>query len=486
MSLRLFLTVWLGYAAFATTNVVRETYLAVALATDLTVRVDPYLGLHPDLFEIPGRGAYINSNPGASMFGAIPYAASRPLIGALFAVKPELGAPKPPAAYDDARPNRTRFMNEMRARGLDVRLALAALVTQVGLMAPAAAMITVLLFGFLRSAYGLVDRSALAFALLYAFGTPLFFRSAFLNQNALLAHAVLLAWMALRWPRPDVGFGRRWFIAGLLLGIGILLDYSGASLALAFGALALYEGFRDGGMSGAMTNASACIAGATGPVLVLLGYQWIAFGSPWFPAQRYMPATPLSVVGWNGLSWPTADLLWRNMLDPRFGLLVFCPLLALAIASPFVRHVTANDRHIPAAFALLATLTLWLFNSANQFALLQWNTGVRYMIPVVPLLFLALIPVLLAMRPAWRAAVIVPTVIISFAVSMTREDVPKALQVLVSDGPTLPVLVVLSKTAGAYAPFLGNGVQPWGILSLALLALAIFRVWRIGRHPSVV
>ena len=42
---RLFLTVWLVYSVFATTNVVRETYLAIALGTSGTVRVDRYLGL---------------------------------------------------------------------------------------------------------------------------------------------------------------------------------------------------------------------------------------------------------------------------------------------------------------------------------------------------------------------------------------------------------------------------------------------------------
>ena len=87
-AVRLFLTVWLVYAAFATTNVVRETYLAVSLGERLSVRVDPYLGLHPDLFEIPGRGSYINSNPGASLVGAIPYAVARPLIAGLFALRP--------------------------------------------------------------------------------------------------------------------------------------------------------------------------------------------------------------------------------------------------------------------------------------------------------------------------------------------------------------------------------------------------------------
>ena len=89
---RLFLTVWLVYAAFATTNVVRETYLAVALGDRGSVRVDPFLGLHPDLFAIPGRGAYINSNPGASLLGAVPYALSRPAVAGLFALRPGLAA----------------------------------------------------------------------------------------------------------------------------------------------------------------------------------------------------------------------------------------------------------------------------------------------------------------------------------------------------------------------------------------------------------
>lgn len=63
-SWRLFVTVWVVCALHATTNVVRETYLALALGEDFSIRVDKYIGLHDDLFEMPGRGAYINSNPG--------------------------------------------------------------------------------------------------------------------------------------------------------------------------------------------------------------------------------------------------------------------------------------------------------------------------------------------------------------------------------------------------------------------------------------
>lgn len=476
---RIFLTVWLVYAAHLTSNVVRETYLAVAVGTALTVRVDPYLGLHPDLFEIPGRGAYINSNPGASFAGAVPYAIARPFIAALFALKPELGAPKPPTSYDDPRPNRTRLMNEMRARGLDVRLALAAFAIQLGLMAPAGALAAVLMYLYLRTRHALADRTAAWLALLYAFGTPVFFRSAFLNQNVLLAHVVMAAWMLLTTPAAGFAPGRttRWAGAGALLGTGLLLDYSAAPIALVFGAWCMLEGWRSGAARGAARWVTACVAGAAAPVALLLLYQWRAFGSPWYPAQRYMPATELSVVGWNGISMPTWELLWRNMVDPAYGLLAFCPLLVLALVA-LLRWTRGDPQtRLEVGVAMAATMALWVFNSANQFAYLQWNTGVRYMVPAVPLLFTILVPELLRIRPAPRAAWIGLTLLISFAVSMTREEVTTAVRMLLTDGPTLPMLIVLNKTAAAYAPFLGDGIQPWGIIAVSIVAGAVVIVW---------
>src|SRR5690606_22237171 len=154
---RLFLTVALVYAIHFAPNVVRETYLAIAIGESGSVRVDRYLGLHPDLFEIPGRGAYINNNPGVSLLAAVPYAVASPGIGLVLRLKPELAAPKPPATYDDPRPNRTRFMNEMRARGLDVKLGLAAAAIHLLFNVPLGALAAVMVFLFLR---GRLDRKS--------------------------------------------------------------------------------------------------------------------------------------------------------------------------------------------------------------------------------------------------------------------------------------------------------------------------------------
>ncbi|MGQ0647784.1 MAG: hypothetical protein ACT4P7_09425, partial [Gemmatimonadaceae bacterium] len=337
---KLVFTVWFVYALFATTNVARETYLSLAIAERGSIRVDEYQGLHPDLFEIPGRGWYINNNPGTSFLGAIPYLVTRPALDALYRWKPSLVEPKPAAAYADPRPNRTRFMNAARARGLDVKLGLAAIVTGVGLMAPLGALAAWLVTGFLRMR-GVDERRAVGYGLLYALGTPIFFRSGFLNQNAVLAHCVLVAYMLMAgWrPRPPGAPVSVASLAGVgaALGFGLLCDYSAAPLLLVFGLWILAAHLSHGAIAAARAGL-AYSAGALPMIGALLAYQWAAFGSPWFPAQRYMPATTYSVIGWNGFFIPTGELLWGNLFDPRYGLFAFCPLLIAALAAPFVRR----------------------------------------------------------------------------------------------------------------------------------------------------
>ncbi len=157
---RLVFTVWLIYGVHFASDVVRETYLAMSLGGALSIRVDDYVGLHPDLFEVEGRGAYINNNPGASLVGAVPYAIARPLIEGLFRLRPSLREPKPPTVYDDPRPNRNPFLNEARARGLDIELGLAAASIHAGLMVPLGAGAALLVFLFLRRRLG-SERQAL-------------------------------------------------------------------------------------------------------------------------------------------------------------------------------------------------------------------------------------------------------------------------------------------------------------------------------------
>src|SRR3989337_2873672 len=83
IAIRLFLSCWLIYVLHFATNIVREIYLALAIGDHFSFRVDEYASLHPDIFEKQGYGWHIDNSPGASMLAAIPYVATRPLIGSV-------------------------------------------------------------------------------------------------------------------------------------------------------------------------------------------------------------------------------------------------------------------------------------------------------------------------------------------------------------------------------------------------------------------
>lgn len=492
VAVRLLLTAWLVYGLHFATDIVRETYLAMALAERFTIDVEEYVGLHPDLFTVEGRGAYINNNPGASMLGSIPYLLARPAIDTLLWARPQLTRSKEEATYDDPRPNRRRFFQQVRSRGLDIRFGLAAASMHVGLMAPLAGLAAVAIFLFFRRRLQDPHR-ALWLALLYAFGTPIFFRSGYLNQNAIVAHAVLFAFVLLA--DPDAAGDRRRtpVLVGLLAGTAVLCDYSALPFFLGFGVWVVAKARRgatsspetagvdprSGAANAAARKGVRFVAGASLPVGLLLLYQWAAFGNPLLPAQTHMPATRFSVRGWFGLSWPSLELLWRNLLDPAYGLFVFCPLLLASLffwlAPGWRRYLSADE----SAFVFGSVAALWLFSSANQYGFLQWNTGIRYMVPAVPLLFVAAVPVLLSLSRFWRAALVVPTVAISWSVAMVREDVPTSIARVFLGGFELPWLTVLRKTAPAYAPFLEQGASP-----LPLFCVVGVVLWLLWRSPD--
>jgi hypothetical protein len=121
-SAKLFLTAWIVYSAHFATDIVREHYPAFALGERGTLSVDHYLGLHPDLFAIEGRGVFINNNPGASLVGAIPYALFRPAID--IAVERVVAGRegKPPPEFNDPRPNRRAFFEKTYSKGLGIAI----------------------------------------------------------------------------------------------------------------------------------------------------------------------------------------------------------------------------------------------------------------------------------------------------------------------------------------------------------------------------
>ena len=209
----------------------REIYPAVAIGDHFSFRVDEYAGMHPDLFEKEGYGWHIGNNPGASMVAALPYAMARPVIDRVTAAvasrRAASGRTEPPS-YSSPYAMARNFYAEAWRRGVDVKLGLAAFVMQAFCMAPSSALGVVAMFFVLRRIFR-SDRIGLWLSVLYAFGTPVFFRTGYLNQNMMLGHIAFLGFLVLWNP----GRGKRWsdatrcLLAGLAGGTTVLFDYSG-------------------------------------------------------------------------------------------------------------------------------------------------------------------------------------------------------------------------------------------------------------------
>ena len=106
---------------------------------------------------------------------------------------------------------------------------------------------------------------------------------------------------------------------------------------------------------------------------------------------------------------PKLDLLWNNTFGYRYGLFLSAPILLLALYFPAWFRKDSEISKSPRLLGsletfiiLLFTLCLLLFTAANQFSRLQFNSGIRHMVPAVPFLFLIAADVLLLM-PSWLA-----------------------------------------------------------------------------------
>lgn len=496
MRLRLFLTAWVIFCLHYATDFVREHFLVISMVEHRTFDLGEYYGLHEDIFVNPPRakvqGVHHGANPGISMLAAVPYALTKPLVDRV--VKRQLALRKArgdtSAVYDDPRQARVRFYREAVSRGLDVRFGLVGIITMVLCMAPLSAFGVVAMFMILRGA-GLAEKTSAWLSLLYAFGTPVLFRTAYLNQNLAVGivalFALLLLWNpshVLKW-RP----GTRLFLAGLAGGFAFLCDYSGA---LATGLLGLYAMWRgrdpDSGFGNPWRAALGYGLGTLGPVVVLWFYQWASFGNFILPPQNWMPAVIHSEQGYQGVTGPNWELFKMLLLHPAFGLFVAAPLLVLALGAPIVW--LRKKSFIPGRELLLCGLigaAFIVFFSAVQYTRLQWSTGIRYLMPVVPFLFIAAAVVLLRL-PKWLAwPIVVLAVTVGWSIAMVRNQygVQSNVVRVFIEGLQLPWLSTLGRMARQYAPWLEG--RPSAIPSMLLVSVIVAGIWlvRSPRRPFV-
>ncbi len=488
--IRIFLTCWIIFALHFATDFVREHYLVLSMGDNFSFQLKGYEGLHPDIFISKEHGTHHGANPGASMVALIPYLVFKPLIDAVqdrVLARRATAGEELKAVYDDPRPMRVEFFKKVRERGLDIKFGLTGFVTQVFCMAPLSALGAVVIFSVFVW-LGLTERLSMWLSLLYAFGTPVFFRTGYLNQNlmvglfALFSFALLLRTYlekreAIQW---------RYALAGISGGMCFLCDYSGALLTGLLGIYSLVLRLEDRRFVQAIRDSLWYGAGMALPVLLLGFYQYQCFGNPFLPPQHYMPPVPWIDIGYQGVGGPSWELLRLLWFDYRFGLFVIGPVLALAVFAPlFARR---SDFRLPmreTLFILACFLVLTLFFSGVQYTRLQWNTGIRYLMAVVPLLYIPAALVLIRL-PRWFSYPLVVLVVTEqWAITMVRsqQGVQDALLRTFLEGFQLPWLGTLSRMAASYVPFL-EGQRVSALPFMAFAAALVYGVWRI-RAPRM-
>ena len=478
--LRLFLASWIVFAAFFATNIQREHYPAMALAEHGDYTVDAFHpGFHSDIFQYKDGHAYIGNNLGTSTMAAPLLVLFRPLLDALERREKAALAAKPSTdsapAYDTGYKNRAELFRKVAERGWTMRFGAVAAITAALFIAPLSALCVLLTFDFLRRR-GIAVGRALGLALLFGFATPVFFRSANLTNNMPVMYAVYGAFLLL-W-KDDAGSPSRLrhVLAGFLCGLALFCDYAAVVPCLAFGGWILLRNLtgarRPAGTAGVL-NILAFGLAAVPPILALLYTQKLCFGGWFIIGQQAMPAVNFTDRGWRGFDWPNAVVFGANFADPRFGLLAYAPLLALGLLPPRPKDAAAALPWRPWLFAFTYVMLFLLFCAGNQYSLMQFNTGVRYLMPVVPFIFLSACNLLARLPGPLFLLVAVPSVVHAAVTTMARDfsgreyHVGHAWDFILANGPRLPWLHVLQSTSAGRA--LPPG--PWPHLALIIIVL---------------
>jgi hypothetical protein len=484
IAFRLFVTCWLIFTLHFATNTVREIYPALALADNFSFDVSEFAGLHPDIFTIEGRGTYINNNPGASIIGAIPYFLAKPITDQVIERIKEsrISNPQPePANYDTIYPMAQEFYRQAREKGLDVKFGLAAGITQAFAMAPISALTVVVMFWILLSLTNSRNISLLL-ALLFAFATPVFYRTAQLNQNMLLASFSLFAFALLwrPWKQEEKPF---YFLAGLCAGWTVVLDYSGLVAVLVLSGFAVSRWLSYENESHKFQDLAFFSGGVAICAAILMAYQFVCFGNPILPAQSYMPLANFTDLGYRGFTMPSLGLFFETAFSIRYGLFTSAPILLLVFFAPvWLRKKTRLLESREIIFIMTFVGLFFVFCAANQYGRMQFNTGVRHIVPVVPFLFLLVANVLLKIPRIPAVFIGLVATYWSWCLVMYR-DVEQGIGILESlkhitfEGFRLPWLSTLERMQ-----LLHNvSVIPLFVVS----ALFILALWSVGKNRPV-
>jgi hypothetical protein len=325
-----------------------------------------------------------------------------------------------------------------------------------------------------------------AAVLLVALATPLTVYGRLLFGHALAA-CLLFAGMLLvldgTAPSQAPGDGRasdpaarRAFAGGMLAAAAITVEYAAAFAGLPLAAL-LVGRLRQGVPRWPIV---AAVLGALLPVIALAGYHTAVFGGPWSTGYHHVTDAGFARThgeGLLGLGLPTRTSLFEHLLSPWGGLLVWAPLVAVAlgVALSRWRSLDAEERVATAVLAVLVAITMGLGQTGG------WRVGPRYLVLAMPMALYGLVRLLRGTRSRPRLAGLVLAVALASAVldGAAANLFPHLVPHGNPWGDLLVPLVVEGRMSWSLVPGAG-GVAPW-VLALVVLVPTALVGWSVVR-----
>lgn len=443
-----------------------------SLLEEGTVRIDSYYGITQDVSIVDGH-RYSNKTPGLPIF-ATPFVATARAVVRAFGM--------------DTTSERALFW-------------MARVAIFFGSTVPATAI--VLLIYSLSRRFGASLGAAVFAALGFALGSPAWsygtiFWAHCLTGSCLLAgyaSAVLLEDSTSA--ERDLQCG---MASGLFAGWAVLTEYHALGAAAIIAGFALWNA-RPGGRLRIRRVAAAVAAGGSVPALLLMGYQFAAFGSPFRLSYQTTITADVHQEGFLGLTFPKLNIMRELMVGEYRGILPSAPVLVVAIAGLFILGRSLPRR--PAALAAGGIFIYYfLFNSSLYFWAAGWTFGPRYLFPGMTLLAVGLAPAWDAVGRAGRpllACLGLGSVFLNLVAVSVQPFAPEGLQHPIQK-LYLPAFLdgrVSDNNGPFYGGFAAKAFNFGEVLGLKGLAslLPLFAIWAIlvasfawgirsGRRPA--
>jgi hypothetical protein len=273
---------------------------------------------------------------------------------------------------------------------------------------------TAVLLARLARDLGCSPRAAALVGLAYGLATPAYVYATLPYGHQVSAFA-LLGSFGLLWQRGKGRDGLRLAAAGFLAAYAAVIELQVGPVSAILGLYLLAQCLAGRRRPDALAYFGI---GAVIPTLLLLGYNLLAFGSPW-DMGYFHHATMIFAKVHNrqnplGLQPPRWGLLGPLLWGRYRGLLFYAPILCLALPGWWL--LFRRGRAGLAVVSLLVVTAVFLVNLSYPEWTGGWSTGPRLLVPLLPF---AMIPVSALLgeagNPTWRRIAAGLAVLLAFA-----------------------------------------------------------------------